>query len=143
MEALRSIFSGLPGASRFTDQECEMIYSQGCAFFRQNKYEKAADVFSFLALYRPLEPRYMSANAMCQKLLKRFDIAVQLFTTVMSLDPGNPKPVMHAAECFLALGEEKVAIESLELVIAMAGDHAEHAALRERAEGWLALAERA
>ncbi|MDB5839908.1 MAG: putative regulatory protein [Herminiimonas sp.] len=140
--AVRSRFAELPNASRFNDQECEMIYGQGCNFFRQNAYEKAADVFSLLALYRPLEARYVTAHAMCQKLLRRFDIAVQLFATVMILEPGNPKPVMHAAECFFAMGQEETAISVLKSVLVIAGEGSEHAEMRERAEGWLALAER-
>jgi type III secretion system low calcium response chaperone LcrH/SycD len=140
LDYLHAHFDNLPGAARLRDSDCEMVYAQGCKFFQRNRYQQASERFSFLVMYRPLEPRYLRANAVCQKLLKNYEAAATLFFVNMTCDPGNPEPALQLAQCLFCLKNEQAARDALDMVELLCRDEPEHAEIRERAKTWKNMA---
>ena len=101
----------LKGISR---QELEAVYSLGFTHYRTGRYEDAAKLFQFLVLFDHLNPKYWLALGAVQQVAKDFKGAVASYAYASFLDLENPKPQLHAAECFLALGDKENALSSLD-----------------------------
>jgi type III secretion system low calcium response chaperone LcrH/SycD len=136
---LREDVAKLASSKRFNDQELEAMYNVGHGLFAQKKYQEALNIFATLGLYRPLEVRYITAHAVCQKLLKRHGHAINIFKMAAMLEPNDPKTLMQIAECLLAQGQKSQAYEYLEQVLEMTAENTKYVLLRQRAQQWLAL----
>ena len=101
----------LKGISR---QELEAVYSLGFTHYRTGRYEDAAKLFQFLVLFDHLNPKYWLALGAVQQVAKDYKGAVASYAYASFLDLENPKPQLHAAECFLALGDKENALSSLD-----------------------------
>jgi hypothetical protein len=85
----------------------------------------------------------MMALGICQKLLTHHDRAVQAFALVSLLEPDNPEPGLHVAECLLATGRRAQGLQLLETVLECVDlADGEHEAVGRRAEALLNLLER-
>ena len=100
----------LKGISR---QELEAVYSLGFTHYRTGHYEDAAKLFQFLVLFDHLNPKYWLALGAVQQVAKDYKSAISSYAYASFLDLENPKPQLHAAECFLALGDKENAASSL------------------------------
>jgi type III secretion system low calcium response chaperone LcrH/SycD len=139
----RAAAAALAVNSRFKDSEVEGLYALGRNFFEQGHYGRALHLLSTAALYRPTESRYMMALGICQKLLTHHDRAVQAFALVSLLEPDNPEPGLHVAECLLATGRRAQGLQLLETVLECVDlADGEHEAVGRRAEALLNLLER-
>ena len=100
----------LKGISR---QELEAVYSLGFTHYRTGRYEDAAKLFQFLVLFDHLEPKYWLGVGAIQQVRKDYQGAIASYGYSSFLDLSNPKPQLHAAECFLALGDKVNAASAL------------------------------
>jgi len=89
-----------------------------------------------LVIWDHLEPRYLIALGGAAQMLGRHADALQHFMTATLALLDDPVPPYHCAECLIALGRLPEAIESLELVLTLAGD--DHPVVKARAETLLA-----
>ena len=96
-----------------TKAEMEAVYSVGFNMYRTGRYEDAGKLFQFLVLFDHLNPKYWLALGAVQQVAKDFKGAVASYAYASFLDLENPKPQLHAAECFLALGDKENALSSL------------------------------
>ena len=100
----------LKGISR---QELEAVYSLGFTHYRTGRYEDAGKLFQFLVLFDHLNAKYWLALGAVQQVAKDFRGAIASYGYASFLDLENPKPQLHAAECFLALGDKQNAASAL------------------------------
>lgn len=117
MTLLFQYFDKITGGSRFSDKSLEFVYASGYRYFANEKYDKAAEIFSMLCAFRPLNVKYLTAFAICWKRLKQYDLALTAFNTLSLLEPENTVPVLHTAECYLAKGETETAAEILQILV--------------------------
>ncbi|WP_187394986.1 SycD/LcrH family type III secretion system chaperone [Pigmentiphaga aceris] len=119
-----------------TEDEREAMYQLGYGFHQQGRYSEAFKAFSMLVIWDHLEPRYLVALASTCQMLGRYADALQhyMMATLISLD--DPVPPFHCAECLIVLERLPEAIDSLELVLNLAGD--DHPVVKARAEALLA-----
>ena len=97
-----------------TNEELEAVYSLAFGYYRTGKYEEALKLFQFLVLFDQLNQKYWLGLGAAQQVLKDYQNAVASYGYCSFLNLDNPKPQLHAAECFLAMGDRRNAASSLE-----------------------------
>lgn len=112
----------------------EGIYAQAYHLYNSGKFADAAEIFRLLILYNSMESKYLMGLAACFHMLKEYVNAIQTYTLCCALDPKNPIPHYHSSDCYIQMKEYLSAMLCLELVIAIAGDRAEYAKMKERAQ---------
>ena len=125
-------------ASGVSQEECEALYQLGHGLYQQAHYSEAFRIFSLLVTYDHLEPRYLMALAASAQMLGRYTDAIQHYGTAALLLLDDPAPLMHSAECCIAIGQMEGAAEALRMSISMMDQEPQHEALRARAEALLA-----
>ena len=96
-----------------TKAEMEAVYSVGFNMYRTGRYDDAEKIFRFLVLFDHLEPKYWMGVGAIQQVRKDFQGAIASYGYASFLDLKNPKPQLHAAECFLAMGDKPNAASAL------------------------------
>ena len=96
------------------NEELEAVYSLAFNFYRSGKYDEAEKLFNFLALFDHLNQKFWMGVGAVRQVKKDYAGAVQAYGYASFLDLKNPKPQIHAAECFLAMGDKRNAASSLE-----------------------------
>ncbi len=97
-----------------TNDELEAVYSLAFSYYRTGKFEEALKLFQFLVLFDHLNAKYWFGLGAVQQVLKDYQGAVVSYGYCSFLKLDNPKPQLHAAECFLALGDKRNAASALE-----------------------------
>ena len=97
-----------------TNDELEAVYSLAFGHYQTGKYEEAHKLFQFLVLFDHLNAKYWFGLGATQQALKDFQNAAVSYGYCSFLKLDNPKPQLHAAECFLALGDKRSAASALE-----------------------------
>ena len=94
--------------------ELEAVYSLAFGYYRTGKYDDAHKLFQFLVLFDHLNPKFWFGLGATQQAMKDYVGAVSSYGYCSFLNLDNPKPQLHAAECFLAIGDKRNAASSLE-----------------------------
>ena len=97
-----------------TNAELEAVYSLAFGYYKTGRYDEALKLFQFLVLFDHLNAKYWFGLGATQQALKDFQNAVVSYGYCSFLKLDNPKPQLHAAECFLAVGDKRNAASSLE-----------------------------
>jgi len=97
-----------------SNEELEAVYSLAFGYYRTGKFDEALKLFQFLVLFDHLNAKFWFGLGATQQALKDFQNAVVSYGYCSFLKLDNPKPQLHAAECFLALGDKKSAASALE-----------------------------
>ena len=96
-----------------TNDELEAVYSLAFGYYQTGKYEDAGKLFQFLVLFDHLNAKYWFGLGAAQQALKDYKNAVVSYGYCSFLKLDNPKPQLHAAECFLALGDKRSAASAI------------------------------
>lgn len=121
----------------------EALYTVAYRLYRQAKYESAERLFAFLLLNDHLDRRFYLAYAACAQMQRQHDRALRYYSVAHMLDKTDPRPPMHMAECFMALGDFAKAHTLLTYGLIQARHHSEHQPLVPRLEALLASLARA
>ena len=97
-----------------TNAELEAVYSLAFGYYRTGKFDEALKLFQFLVLFDHLNAKYWFGFGAVHQALRDFQGAIASYGYCSFLNLENPKPQLHAAECFLALGDKRNAASSLE-----------------------------
>jgi type III secretion system low calcium response chaperone LcrH/SycD len=117
----------------------ETLYSMAHMIYSQGKFEEAAPVFAFLVAANHLDRRFLNGAAACMHMLRRYPEALKYYVFSSLQDLTDPEPVMHSAECQLALGDRAAARQSLDYALAQARGVAAHSELAARMEAMLSF----
>ena len=101
-----------------TNAELEAVYSLAFGYYKTGKYEEAHKLFQFLVLFDHLNAKFWMGLGAVQQMEKDYKNAVVSYGYCSFLKLDNPKPQLHAAECFLALGDKRSAASALEALSA-------------------------
>ena len=91
-----------------------------------------------LVTYDHLEPRYLMALAASAQMLGRYADDIQHYGTAAVLMLDDPAPLLHSAECCIAIQQMEGAAEALRMAIGLIDQEPQHEALRPRAQALLA-----
>ena len=97
-----------------TNEELEAVYTLAFGYYRTGKFDEALKLFQFLVMFDHLNAKYWMGLGAVQQVLKDYQGAVTSYGYCSFLKLDNPKPQLHAAECFLAMGDKRNAASSLE-----------------------------
>ena len=104
----------LKAAKGISDEELNAVYSLAYSYYSTGRYEEALKLFKFLVLFDHLNQKFWMGLGAVQQVLKDYQSAVTSYGYCSFLKLDNPKPQLHAAECFLAMGDKRNAASSLE-----------------------------
>lgn len=93
--------------------DAEKFYAHAFALYQAGRVQEASEVFRLLCTRLPLQPRFwFGLAASCQE---SGDYSNALHAWAMSalLDPSNPYPHFHAAECAHSRGDLSEALKAL------------------------------
>ena len=114
IESLVKDGSTLKQLKGVSNDELEAVYSLAFSYYRTGKFDEALKLFQFLVLFDHLNAKYWFGQGATQQALKDYQSAVVSYGYCSFLKLDNPKPQLHAAECFLAMGDKRNAASSLE-----------------------------
>jgi type III secretion system low calcium response chaperone LcrH/SycD len=97
-----------------TNAELEAVYTLAFGYYRTGKFDEALKLFQFLVMFDHLNAKYWMGLGAVQQVMKDFQNAAVSYGYSSFLKLDNPKPQLHAAECFLAMGDKRNAASSLE-----------------------------
>jgi type III secretion system low calcium response chaperone LcrH/SycD len=122
-----------------TVESVETVHYLAYTFYSQAKYDQAMRLFAYLLTTNHVDRRYYSGFAACMHKLNRHEEALKYYGIASVLDLTDPEPVMHCAECFMALGNVPKARFSLDYALDQARAHEVHNKFVPRLEAMLAL----
>lgn len=130
------ISSGAPfgDAMNMTERHRDALYQVGHGFYSQARYSDAFNIFSMLVIFDHLNARNLMALASTAQMLGRYEDALQHYSTAALALANDPRPMIHSADCLVALGHTDLARESLDLALELSDGNPQHAALKVRAE---------
>lgn len=120
-------------ALQLGDDTMEAIYSQAYTLYNQGRYKEASYIFRMLMLLDYATPKYPMGLAACQHRQKDYKSAANIYLLCGTLEPTNPLPHYHAADCYMQLNYSMMALFSLGLAIKAAGTQPQYAIIKERA----------
>ena len=89
--------------------DLEASYTQAYALYQSGRNSRAAHLFRSLCAEAPLEYRFWFGLGSCLQESREFQNALQAWAMAALLDPKNPYPHFHAAECACSLNQMKEA----------------------------------
>ncbi len=95
----------------------EEFYRIACNLYKSGKYKEAIPFFMLLGATNAKDYRYLIAIAACYHMLKSYSEAAPAYTIASVLDPDNPYPQYHLADCFIRMHENVGAYVALEMAI--------------------------
>ncbi|MFI3271117.1 MAG: SycD/LcrH family type III secretion system chaperone [Pseudomonadota bacterium] len=134
---LAAVSSGemtLQQATGITEEQLEAMYSVAYNLFANEKYQDAIDAFSLLQTIAPMNYKIAFGLAASLQMLEKYIEAIILFTFTSSLEEKNPAPMLHLAECYMAVDDKAAAVHSLKLVLERCDNSSLGNAIRTRAE---------
>lgn len=118
----------------FTPQMLSDLYAFSYRIFNTGKYEEASVLFALLGLVDPENPDYIFALGACNQKLKRYSQALNNYMAAFYLNPKNPLPFFHIADCYLQMKKPAHAIFSLGMVIAQSENEPKYAVIKQKAQ---------
>lgn len=107
-------------SNRLSDGQANTLYRVAYRLSEQGRHEQASTLLALLCLYRPEEPKYARAGAICFRKVGRYEDAIRMFAKTMELRPDDFEPVFPLVECLLLLKRREQALDLLAKVATVA-----------------------
>lgn len=120
-------------AIHFPPEQVEFIYSYAVNLYEGGQYKDASRAFFYLEQLDHKDARYAFGYAACLHKLKVFNDAATHYLLAASVDPNNPAPWFHAADCYINLSLPHAARTMLSNAILVAGEHSQYARVKQDA----------
>lgn len=131
--------AALPGSSRLSAEQLEVIYALAYTHTTQGQYEQALPLYAFLSQYGPTRKHYLTGLAFCLQRVGRHDDAIRIYSLIGTLYPPSIDAALRVAECLLAQEQIEEAHQQLALVVQAAEESGQHPDVLSRAKSLLAL----
>jgi len=102
----------IPGALLETE-DLFVLHELAYNLYLSYDYINGETVFRRLVIARPYEPKFWKGLASCIQMQGRYEDALLPWSILSIIDPTNPAPHFHAAECLISLSEITKAGEAL------------------------------
>lgn len=91
------------GKELLSDAEAELFYSYAFAHYQSGHSKEAIEAFHVLCARRPLESRFWFGLGASLQEERKYQDALHAWAMTALLNPDDPYPHFHAAECYLSL----------------------------------------
>lgn len=112
-------------------------YATGYTLFSEQRFDEAAEVFSYLAALNPVVKIYWFSLATAQLRAGSWEMALTSLAMTSILDPHDPEPHYYAGLCNVSLERIEQARSNFELVIKLSEHQQQYAHLAQEAASWL------
>ncbi|MCP5306225.1 MAG: SycD/LcrH family type III secretion system chaperone [Chromatiaceae bacterium] len=130
-------FKTLGEINGISETSLDALYNLAYSAYRAGRFSDALKVFRFLVTFDHLEKRYWMGFAACRQMTKEYRGAIDAYAVASTLDLHDPAPLLHTAECLLALDLRDNAVGALELAVETAGEDVPYQAAAEKARAML------
>lgn len=113
MQADAGALSSVPDQLDLTAEQREGLYLLAHRHYGVGDYPEAHKLFALLAMAAPADPRGHMGLAACLQMQQEHERAVRHYFLASVLDLTDPVPVVHSAECLMALGRTADAAKAL------------------------------
>jgi type III secretion system low calcium response chaperone LcrH/SycD len=120
-----------------TNTDLEALYSVAYNMYGAGKYQDSVRMFGILGLLDPMDYRFIFGAASSAHMLGQYVLAAMQYQLAAAMDSENPTPMLHTAECLLAVKDKAGAKRALEYTMERSQGKDEYATLRARAEAIL------
>lgn len=117
----------------FKPETIEYFYAQAYTMYNQGKYNEALYMFQILLLMDPGQIRHALGTAACLHRMGKYEAAGQIYLVAAPLDPENPLPYFHAADCYIKLHVNMMAEFHLTRCLELCGTKEQFAMIKDRA----------
>lgn len=117
-----------------TKNHIESIYQSAYNLYNEKKYQQACKFFNLMALYDHLDVRGWMGLGLCFEKMKEYSRAIDSYASAHFLDIGNPVAILHAVNCYVALGDYGQAVKALEAAISLAQDNPDYSKMLQSSE---------
>lgn len=109
-------------------------YKIASDLYHQADYKNAAAVFSYLTTLNPYDYRFWMGLGFAKQSERLYEEAIVSYTAAGAIDPEQPLPYLHAAQCFYALQLKEMSLENLQKALEVAKSKPEHQETYRKAE---------
>lgn len=117
----------------------EALYYVAHLLYTQARYVDSMRIFAHLLAIDHTDRRYHNGFAACHHMQRNYLQALKFYGIASALDLTDPEPVIHIAECHLALGNRAEARAAMEYGLAQARGNEIHHDFVDRFEAMLAF----
>jgi type III secretion system low calcium response chaperone LcrH/SycD len=114
--------------------DMEALYSVAYNMYTAGKHQDSAKLFGMLAMLDPVDYRFIFGAASSLQMLGEYLLAAMQYQLAGSMDAETPTPMLHTAECLLALKDKAGAKRALEYALERSDGKDQFAALRRKVE---------
>ena len=97
----------------FSAKDLETIYISAYHLYQKGNYSKAAELFLQLITANPYEQNFWKGLASCYQMQSAWDPALHAWAMCALLNPSDPYPHYHAAECLYAKKDPSEAMKAI------------------------------
>ena len=119
----------LPTDIRATAAQFEEFYQTGINLYNAGSYNDALPYFHILMVGQANDARFSFAAAASYHMLKDYNQAAAFYHLTSMIDPTNPVPFYHLADCCIKLQDLVAAYVALDMGIQQGKNHPKHAVL--------------
>lgn len=119
-------------------EQFEALYAVAYNTYMAGKYEEAAKLFGVLVAIQPYDARIFMGLGASFQMLHNYENAAMFYQWACGIDQQDPAPMLHSAECFLAMKDVPAARSALNYTLKRADGKDAYAALCGKAEVMLA-----
>ncbi|BDV01937.1 hypothetical protein TDMWS_20220 [Thermodesulfomicrobium sp. WS] len=124
----------------FSDEQMEAIYSVAYNLYQAGKYGDAVQVFSWLGMFNPFVSKYWLGLGASLQMAKDFEKALNAYAVAsVTSSPKDPVPHLHAAECYLGMGNIGEAMKALQMAVDFSTGKPEHRKTFQKAQAFLEI----
>jgi predicted Zn-dependent protease len=127
-EQVREALGKTEAYRRYTDEDMASLYGAARSLMNAGRFDKAQSLLMVCSLYRPHEPRYLTALGTCHRQLQQLEKAVQAFSMACAMDPMHYDAALQMGECLLRLRQADLARRVLTALVEC-GKHAPDAVI--------------
>lgn len=117
-----------------TNDAKEYIYSRAEGMYNAGQYKDATPIFRGLLVADSKQPKFALGLGACLHRRKEHMCAVRAYSICADLDPKNPIPLFHAADCHMREKQWPSAIKCLTEAVSRSAAQDRYAMLKERSE---------
>jgi len=110
------------------------IYALAYAKYQQGHYQDAIDLFQYLLILNHERYEYALGLAAAFQALGNFEGAASTYLYCAVLEPSDPVPFFHGAECMRQIGRDDLARDGWRNAISAAQEREEYAELVRRSK---------
>ena len=93
-------------SKNYSREDLSVIYSVAYALYQEGDYKEAILLFQRLASHDPFTVKHWMGLGASLQMEKEFEESLKGWAMASIITPNDPVPHFHAAECYLALGNE-------------------------------------